>query len=216
MSKPSRRYGINRKTVAKWKRRTSSAASRPGPQEPRSTVPPVEEETIMVVSAATRSRLCAKASSTSPSRSIASQIRPRSGLAGPLQVRFPMALIAVVPHGTHTAPTDNGIPFHRYADRRERQATWPTCAAAKPLGIVRPRRGIPGPMPGLRMNRPSRRRPSTPPDDDHARSEAHLVVINAYNFGCRLKTPRGPTLYQYICKYRQPNRKGSTQTRSIK
>ena len=57
VSKPSRRYGITRKTVAKWKRRTSTAASRPGPQEPRSTVPPVEEETIMVVSAATRSRL---------------------------------------------------------------------------------------------------------------------------------------------------------------
>ena len=37
--------------------------------------------------------------------------------------------------------------------------------------------------------------------DDHAQLEAHLQdFINAYNFGRRLKTLRGLTPYEYICK----------------
>ena len=34
----SKRYGINQKTVAKWKKRTSVADRRTGPKEPHSTV----------------------------------------------------------------------------------------------------------------------------------------------------------------------------------
>ena len=34
----SRRYGINEKTVAKWKKRTSTADLPTGPKKPRSTV----------------------------------------------------------------------------------------------------------------------------------------------------------------------------------
>ncbi|QFT33922.1 Integrase core domain protein [Labrenzia sp. THAF82] len=44
----SKRYGINQKTVAKWKRRTSTADLRTGPKEPRSTVLSVEDEAIIV------------------------------------------------------------------------------------------------------------------------------------------------------------------------
>src|SRR6188768_3016866 len=44
----SKRYGINQKTVAKWKRRTSVADVRTGPKEPRSTVLSIEEEAIVV------------------------------------------------------------------------------------------------------------------------------------------------------------------------
>ena len=37
--------------------------------------------------------------------------------------------------------------------------------------------------------------------DDHSQFEAHLQdFINAYNFGRRLKTLRGLTPYEYICK----------------
>ncbi|AQZ51034.1 hypothetical protein Mame_01687 [Martelella mediterranea DSM 17316] len=37
--------------------------------------------------------------------------------------------------------------------------------------------------------------------DDHAQLEAHLQdFINAHNFGRRLKTLRGLTPYEYICK----------------
>ena len=44
----SKRYGINQKTVAKWKQRTSTADLRTGPTEPRSTVLSVEDEAIIV------------------------------------------------------------------------------------------------------------------------------------------------------------------------
>ncbi len=44
----SRRYGINPKTVAKWKKRTSVADQRTGPKAPHSTVLSAEEEAIIV------------------------------------------------------------------------------------------------------------------------------------------------------------------------
>ena len=42
------RYGINQKTVAKWKRRTSVADVPTGPKEPKSTVLSVEDEAVIV------------------------------------------------------------------------------------------------------------------------------------------------------------------------
>src|SRR4051794_14393993 len=39
----AQRYGINQKTVAKWKARSSVSDLRTGPKEPRSTVLTVEE-----------------------------------------------------------------------------------------------------------------------------------------------------------------------------
>ena len=44
----SRRYSINQKTVAKWKKRESTAGRRTGPTVPRSTVLSVEQEAIIV------------------------------------------------------------------------------------------------------------------------------------------------------------------------
>ncbi|TGQ25264.1 IS481 family transposase, partial [Mesorhizobium sp. M00.F.Ca.ET.216.01.1.1] len=44
----AKRYGINQKTVAKWKKRTSVADLPNGPQEPRSTILSLEEEAIVV------------------------------------------------------------------------------------------------------------------------------------------------------------------------
>ena len=44
----ARRYGINQKTVAKWKKRGSVADHRTGPKEPRSTVLSLEEEAVVV------------------------------------------------------------------------------------------------------------------------------------------------------------------------
>src|SRR6476661_4506697 len=44
----SKRYGINQKTVAKWKRRTSVADVRTGPKEAKSTVLSIEDEAIIV------------------------------------------------------------------------------------------------------------------------------------------------------------------------
>jgi transposase InsO family protein len=42
------RYGVNPKTVAKWRKRSSAADLRTGPKEPRSTVLSVENEAIIV------------------------------------------------------------------------------------------------------------------------------------------------------------------------
>ena len=44
----SKRYGINQKTVAKWKKRISVADLPTGPKEPKSTVLSSEEEAIIV------------------------------------------------------------------------------------------------------------------------------------------------------------------------
>ena len=44
----SRRHGINQKTVAKWRRRDSTADRRTGPTVPRSTVLSVEQEAVIV------------------------------------------------------------------------------------------------------------------------------------------------------------------------
>ena len=44
----SKRYGINQKTVAKWKRRTSVADIPTGPKTPSSTVLTIEEEAVVV------------------------------------------------------------------------------------------------------------------------------------------------------------------------
>jgi hypothetical protein len=43
------RYGINPKTVAKWRRRSSVCDARMGPREPRSTVLSKEEEALIVL-----------------------------------------------------------------------------------------------------------------------------------------------------------------------
>ena len=44
----AKRYGINPKTVAKWRNRNSLAGERTGPKDPKSTVLTVEEEAIIV------------------------------------------------------------------------------------------------------------------------------------------------------------------------
>src|SRR5215212_4323444 len=44
----AKRHGINPKTVAKWKQRSSVADQRTGPKTPRSTVLSPEEEAIIV------------------------------------------------------------------------------------------------------------------------------------------------------------------------
>src|SRR6202051_580880 len=44
----AKRYGINQKTVAKWKQRSSTADLPTGPREPRSTVLSLDDEAIIV------------------------------------------------------------------------------------------------------------------------------------------------------------------------
>jgi transposase InsO family protein len=44
----AKRHGVNQKTVAKWRKRTSDADLPTGPREPRSTVLSIEEEAVVV------------------------------------------------------------------------------------------------------------------------------------------------------------------------
>ena len=44
----AKRYGINQKTVAKWKRRSSVVDLPTGPREPRSSVLSIEDEAIII------------------------------------------------------------------------------------------------------------------------------------------------------------------------
>ena len=44
----AKRYGIDPKTVAKWRKRSSTADRRTGPRDPRSTVLSLEEEAVVV------------------------------------------------------------------------------------------------------------------------------------------------------------------------
>ena len=44
----ARRHGVNQKTVAKWKKRTSTADLPTGPKDPRSTSLSIEDEAVVV------------------------------------------------------------------------------------------------------------------------------------------------------------------------
>jgi len=44
----AKRYGVNQKTIAKWRKRTTVCDQRTGPKEPRSTVLTIEEEAVIV------------------------------------------------------------------------------------------------------------------------------------------------------------------------
>src|SRR5215217_4331767 len=88
----AKRYGINPKTVAKWRRRSSVTDLPTGPKQPRSTVLSPEDEAIIVA------------------------FRKHTLL--PLDDCL-YALVAAVPYRIHTILTDNGIQFRfapRYAD----------------------------------------------------------------------------------------------------
>ena len=50
----AKRYGINQKTVAKWKKRGPVADLPTGPKEPKSTVLSIEDEAIIVAFDGTR------------------------------------------------------------------------------------------------------------------------------------------------------------------
>ena len=44
----AKRHGVNQKTIAKWKKRSSTVDLRTGPKEPRSTTLTIEEEAVVV------------------------------------------------------------------------------------------------------------------------------------------------------------------------
>jgi IS30 family transposase len=122
---------------------------------------------------------------------------------------FLVALIAAVPYKIHTILTDNGIQFTfppRYAN-----SPTTTCMThmfdirCEENGIEHRLTKIKHPWTNGQVERMNRTIKEATVKryhyDSHAQLTAHLHdFINAYNYGRRLKTLKGLTPFEYICK----------------
>jgi transposase InsO family protein len=122
---------------------------------------------------------------------------------------FLMALIAAVPYKIHTVLTDNGIQFTfppRYADGpTARYMTHMFDMRCRENGIEHRLTKIKHPWTNGQVERMNRTIKEATVKryhyDSHQLFEQHLAdFINAYNYARRLKTLKGLTPYQYICK----------------
>ncbi|HLO77412.1 MAG TPA: integrase core domain-containing protein [Magnetospirillum sp.] len=178
----AKRYGINPKTVAKWKKRRSVSDLPTGPKDAKSTVLTIKEEAIIVA------------------------FRRHTLL--PLDDCL-YTLIAAVPYKIHTVLTDNGIQFTfppRYADgHTARYMTHMFDMRCRENGIEHRLTKIKHPWTNGQVERMNRTIKEATVKryhyDSHQQLEAHLEnFVSAYNFARRLKTLRGLTPYEYICK----------------
>jgi len=122
---------------------------------------------------------------------------------------FLVALIAAVPYKIHTVLTDNGIQFTfppRYADGpTARYMTHMFDMRCRENGIEHRLSKIKHPWTNGQVERMNRTIKEATVKrfhyESHLQLEKHLAdFINAYNFGRRLKSLRGLTPYEYICK----------------
>ena len=122
---------------------------------------------------------------------------------------FLTALIAAVPYKIHTILTDNGIQF-RYAPR---YAAGPTARYMTHMFAMRCRENdiehrftkINHPWTNGQVERMNRTIKDATVKryhyDSHDQLSRHLAdFVSAYNFGPRLKTPKGLTPYEFVCK----------------
>ncbi|MBA3404029.1 MAG: IS481 family transposase [Gemmatimonadaceae bacterium] len=122
---------------------------------------------------------------------------------------FLVALIAAVPYNIHTVLTDNGIQFTfppRYADGpTARYMTHMFDMRCRENGIEHRLTKIKHPWTNGQVERMNRTIKDATVKrfhyDSHRQFETHLAdFISAYNFGRRLKTLKGLTPYEHICK----------------
>lgn len=122
---------------------------------------------------------------------------------------FLEALIAAVPYKIHTVLTDNGIQFTfppRYADGpTARYVTHMFDMRCQENGIEHRLTKIKHPWTNGQVERMNRTIKEATVKryhyDRHDQLEAHLAdFITAYNYARRLKTLKGLTPYEYICK----------------
>ena len=122
---------------------------------------------------------------------------------------FLVALIKAVPYKIHTVLTDNGIQFRlppRYADGPT--ARWSTHMfdlRCEEKGIEHRCTKINHPWTNGQVERMNRTIKDATVKryhyDDHNQLRRHLAdFLDAYNFGKRLKTLKGLTPYEFICK----------------
>jgi transposase InsO family protein len=122
---------------------------------------------------------------------------------------FLTALIEAVPYKIHTVLTDNGIQFTfppRYADGpTARYVTHMFDMRCHENGIEHRLTKVKHPWTNGQVERMNRTIKEATVKryhyDCHQQFEAHLInFVNAYNFGRRLKTLKGLTPYEFICK----------------
>src|SRR3982751_5379972 len=249
----SRRYGVNQKTVRKWKARSSVVDRRTGPKEPRSTVLSIKEEAVIVgfrrhtllplddclyalqptIPHLTRSSLhrsfksypigffhidIAEVQTAKGKLYLYVAIDRTSKFAFVQVVRktgrtsasaFLTALIEAVPYKIHTVLTDNGIQFTfppRYVDGpTARYMTHMFDMRCRENDIEHRLTKVKHPWTNGQVERMNRTIKEATVKryhyDSHRQFEAHLAdFVSAYNFGRRLKTLKGLTPYEFICK----------------
>ena len=122
---------------------------------------------------------------------------------------FLMAVIEAVPYKIHTVLTDNGIQFTyppRYADGpTARYMTHMFDMRCRENSIEHRLTKIKHPWTNGQVERMNRTIKDATVKryhyDSHSQLKTHLAdFIDAYNFGKRLKTLKGLTPYEYICK----------------
>jgi transposase InsO family protein len=122
---------------------------------------------------------------------------------------FLTSLIKAVPYKIHTVLTDNGIQFTfppRYADGpTARYMTHMFDMRCRENGIEHPLTKIKHPWTNGQVERMNRTIKEATVKryhyDSHRQLLSHLTdFINAYNYGRRLKTLKGLTPYEFICK----------------
>ncbi len=122
---------------------------------------------------------------------------------------FLTALIEAVPYKIHTVLTDNGIQFTfppRYADGpTARYATHMFDMCCRENGIEHRLTKPNHPWTNGQVERMNRTIKDATVKryhyDDHDQLRRHLAdFVDAYNFGRRLKTLKGLTPYEFICK----------------
>ena len=132
---------------------------------------------------------------------------------------FLVALIKAVPYKIHTILTGNGIQFRappRYADGpTARYLTHMFGLQCKEHGIEHRLTKINHPWTNGQVERMNRTIKEATVNryhyDDHNQLRQHLSdFVNAYNFGRRLKTLKGLSPYEFICKRRTSESKRFT------
>jgi transposase InsO family protein len=130
---------------------------------------------------------------------------------------FLMALIEAVPYKIHTVLTDNGIQFTfppRYTDGpTARHMTHMFDMRCQENGIEHRLTKVKHPWTNGQVERMNRTIKEATVNryyyDSHQQLEAHLAdFVSAYNFARRLKTLKGLTPYEFICKVwtKEPDR----------
>ena len=118
-------------------------------------------------------------------------------------------VIAAIPYKIHTVLTDNGVQFTfppRYADGpTARFITHMFDMRCQENGIEHRLTKVRHPWANGQVERMNRTIKDATVKryhyDSHQQLEAHLnVFIDAYNYGRRLKTPKGLTPHAFICK----------------